>query len=92
MSGAGRAVLYCAAISDRVRAGPVFSSFSTPLMSAVFTFALFVIGSLATICAALPNHTRSGRLASDGHRLSGAEFFRLERHQPGGHGGPVPGS
>ena len=31
-----------------------FSSFSTPLMSAVFTFALFVIGVWRRICAALP--------------------------------------
>jgi Cu-processing system permease protein len=61
-----------------------FSSFSTPLMSAVFTFALFVIGSLAEDLRGFARITTDWAVAGDRHRLSGAEFFRLERDQPGG--------
>ena len=62
-----------------------FSSFSTPLMSAVFTFALFVIGSLAEDLRGFARITHGGgRLARHRRSLSGAEFFRFERDQPGG--------
>ena len=62
-----------------------FSSFSTPLMSAVFTFALFVIGSLAEDLRGFARITHGvGGLDRDRHRLCGAEFFRFERDQPGG--------
>ena len=62
-----------------------FSSFSTPLMSAVFTFALFVIGSLAEDLRGFARITQGRRgMDRDRSRVSGAEFFRLERDQPGG--------
>jgi len=89
--GAGRAVLYRAAVSDRVRAGAVFLVLFDPLMSAVFTFALFVIGSLARIYGALPESRMASVAGWRRHRLSGAEFFRFECDRPVAHGDAVPG-
>jgi len=45
--GAGRTLLIVLQFFIVCALALFFSSFSTPLMSAVFTFALFVIGSLA---------------------------------------------
>jgi ABC-type transport system involved in multi-copper enzyme maturation permease subunit len=66
-----------------------FSSFSSPLLSAVFAFSLFVIGSFAEdlrICRHCP---RPYALAGHGRGLFGAEFFCPECHQ---FGGPRPAS
>src|SRR4029077_2119322 len=83
--GTGRPVLYRVAVSDCVRAGPVF----LVLFDAadVGSLHLRIIrdrkpgGRSAGLCQ---NHAGGGGLDRNSHRLSGAEFFRVERDQPGG--------
>ena len=69
-----------------------FSSFSTPLMSAVFAFASVHHwkpgGRFAGIC---PHHPWLRGRAGDGHRVPGAEFFRANVITQAAHGDPVPG-
>jgi len=70
-----------------------FSSFSTPLMSAVFTFALFVIGSLADDLRGFARitHGAGGWLATAIAYLV-PNFSALNVINLVAHGGPVPGS
>src|SRR5260370_14790247 len=82
--GAGRAVLHRVAVSDRVRAGSVF----LVLFDTTYVGGLHLRtvrnrksgGGSAWFCQ---NHTGGRGLDRDRHRLSGAEFFRSERDQPG---------
>ena len=58
-----------------------FSSFSSPLLSAVFAFSLFVIGSFAEDLRGFAGMTQGVHaLAGYGRGLPGAEFFRAECH------------
>jgi hypothetical protein len=69
-----------------------FSSFSTPLMSAVFTFALFVIGSMAEDLRgfARVTHGAAGAIATAIAYLV-PNFSALNIISPAAHGDPVPG-
>jgi Cu-processing system permease protein len=69
-----------------------FSSFSTPLMSAVFTFALFVIGSLAEDLRAFANitHGVAGLLAKAVAYLV-PNFSALNVINQVAHGDAIPG-
>ena len=69
-----------------------FSSFSTPLMSAVFTFALFVIGSLAEDLRGFARitHGLGGGLAT-GVAYLVPNFSALNVISQVAHGDPVPG-
>ena len=60
----------------------LFSSFSSPLLSAVFAFSLFVIGSFAEDLRGFASDgQRHDAVAGDGGGLPGAEFFGAERDQ-----------
>ncbi|MFZ3265289.1 MAG: ABC transporter permease [Terriglobales bacterium] len=70
----------------------LFSSFSTPLMSAVFTFALFVIGSLAEDLRGFARitHGLAGALAT-GVAYLVPNFSALNIINQAAHGDAVPG-
>ncbi len=62
----------------------LFSSFSSPLLSAVFAFSLFVIGSFADdLRGFASSDPRHHTLDRDGRGLSGAQFLGAQRHQRG---------
>ena len=62
-----------------------FSSFSTPIMSALFTFALFAVGSLSDELRGFAHMAdRPQRRTYDRMRLCGPEFFCVQYHQSGG--------
>jgi Cu-processing system permease protein len=69
-----------------------FSSFSTPLMSAVFTFALFVIGSLAEDLRGFAKATQGlGGWFVTAIAYLVPNFSALNIITPVAHGDPVPG-
>jgi len=69
-----------------------FSSFSTPLMSAVFTFALFMIGSLADDLRSFARITRGlGGWLATGIAYLVPNFSALNVINQAAHGDAVPG-
>ena len=63
----------------------LFSSFSSPLLSAVFAFSLFVIGSFADDLRGFRGDgARSDAVVRDGGGLSGTQFLGAQRDQRGG--------
>ncbi len=70
----------------------LFSSFSTPLMSAVFSFALFIIGSLAEDLRGFAHITHGlAGIVATGVAYLVPNFSALNIINQAAHGDPVPG-
>ena len=68
----------------------LFSTFSTPVFSSIFAFAIFAVGTFAEDLRGFAQMaTRRDAMADDRRGLPGAELCRPQRDQPGGprHGG-----